>query len=101
MAVPQAVWNLGARITHANTSPRVAVVGAGLAGLTCAYRLKQAGILADVYEASTRVGGRCISKTDGFADGQIIERGGELINSDQQALLFPGRDRQCVHGNMG
>ncbi|MED4582627.1 NAD(P)-binding protein [Brevibacillus choshinensis] len=95
MAVPPAVRNLGARITHANTSPRVAVVGAGLAGLTCAYRLKQAGILVDVYEASTRVGGRCFSKTDGFADGQIIERGGELINSDQQALLFPGRDRNA------
>ncbi|KQL49694.1 monoamine oxidase [Brevibacillus choshinensis] len=87
MAVPPAVWNLGTRIAHAKTSPRVAVVGAGLAGLTCAYRLKQAGILADVYEASTRVGGRCFSKTDGFANGQIIERGGELINSDHQALL--------------
>ncbi|MET3291142.1 UNVERIFIED_CONTAM: monoamine oxidase [Brevibacillus sp. OAP136] len=87
MAVPTAVWNLGAQITRAETSPRVVVVGAGLAGLTCAYRLKQAGIAANVYEASTRVGGRCFSKTDGFADGQIIERGGELINSDHQALM--------------
>ena len=35
------------------------VVGAGLAGLTCAYRLKQAGIAAQVHEASDRLGGRC------------------------------------------
>lgn len=39
------------------TGPRIAVVGAGLAGLTCAYRLKQAGYAADVYEASERAGG--------------------------------------------
>ncbi|MGD8191470.1 FAD-dependent oxidoreductase [Brevibacillus ginsengisoli] len=87
LAVPPTIWNLGTRIVHAEASPRVAVVGAGLAGLTAAYRLKQAGIIAQVYEASTRVGGRCWTKRDGFADGQMIERGGELINSDHTALL--------------
>ena len=60
--------------------PRVAVVGAGLAGLTCAYRLKQAGIAADVYEASGRAGGRCWSLRGHFEEGQIVERGGELID---------------------
>src|SRR5215217_9682037 len=39
--------------------PRIVVVGAGLAGLTCAYRLKQAGYAAAVYEAADRIGGRC------------------------------------------
>ena len=39
-------------------APRVVVVGAGLAGLTAAYRLKQAGINAQLHEASDRVGGR-------------------------------------------
>ena len=45
-----------------------------------AYRLRQAGIDADIHEASARVGGRCWTHRDGWADGQIAERGGELID---------------------
>ncbi|MGB8150376.1 MAG: FAD-dependent oxidoreductase, partial [Candidatus Cybelea sp.] len=37
---------------------RVVIVGAGVAGLTCAYRLRQAGIASRVFEASDRIGGR-------------------------------------------
>src|SRR5262245_13140228 len=51
--------------------PRIVVVGAGLAGLTCAYRLRQAGYSAAVYEASDRVGGRCWTIRGVFADGQL------------------------------
>jgi len=36
---------------------RVAVIGAGPAGLTAAYALTRAGIAVDVFEAGTRVGG--------------------------------------------
>ena len=57
---------------------RVVVVGAGLAGLTCAYRLRQAGIVATVYEASNSLGGRCATRRGDFADGQTAEHGGEL-----------------------
>ncbi|HXR60055.1 MAG TPA: FAD-dependent oxidoreductase [Solirubrobacterales bacterium] len=64
----------------AATPPRIVVVGAGLAGLTCAYRLRQAGIQADLFEASDRVGGRCWTHRGEFADGQIAEHGGELID---------------------
>ena len=62
------------------TSARVVVVGAGLAGLTCGYRLKQAGISATIYEANSRVGGRCWTRRGDFAEGQIAEHGGELID---------------------
>jgi monoamine oxidase len=61
-------------------APRIVIVGAGLAGLSCAYQLKQAGYRADVYEASDRIGGRCWTRRGDFADGQIAEHGGELID---------------------
>src|SRR5262245_3540995 len=34
----------------------IVVIGAGLAGLTAAYRLRQAGVRATVYEATNRLG---------------------------------------------
>jgi monoamine oxidase len=61
-------------------APRIAIVGAGLAGLSCAYQLKQAGLVAQVYEASNRIGGRCWTRRGDFADGQVAEHGGELID---------------------
>src|SRR5262245_20052385 len=39
----------------------VGVVGAGIAGLACADTLAASGIRATLYDAGTRVGGRCIS----------------------------------------
>jgi monoamine oxidase len=66
--------------------PRIVVVGAGLAGLTCAYRLKQAGYAAAVYEAADRIGGRCWTLRGAFADGQLAERGGELIDQGHTAI---------------
>jgi monoamine oxidase len=71
---------------RAAAAPRIAVVGAGLAGLTCAYRLKQAGYAAELYEASDRVGGRCWTLRGAFLDGQIAERGGELIDQGHGAI---------------
>ncbi len=68
------------------SSARVVVVGAGLAGLTCAYRLKQAGISATVYEANSRLGGRCWTRRGDFAEGQIAEHGGELIDQGHTAI---------------
>jgi monoamine oxidase len=71
--------------------PKIAVVGAGLAGLTCTYELKRAGSLATLYEASDRVGGRCYSLS-GFFPGQVVELGGELIDSQHHTLLNYARE---------
>ncbi|MFM8620128.1 MAG: flavin monoamine oxidase family protein [Opitutaceae bacterium] len=62
------------------STARVASVGAGLAGLTCAHRLRQAGVTATVFEAGERIGGRCWTIRGEFAGGQIAEHGGELID---------------------
>jgi monoamine oxidase len=70
----------------APSSRRVAIVGGGLAGLACAYQLKQAGQTATVYEASDRVGGRSWTLRGGFADGQLVERGGQLIDQSHTAI---------------
>ncbi|MEO9189277.1 MAG: FAD-dependent oxidoreductase [Acetobacteraceae bacterium] len=67
-------------------SARIAVVGAGLAGLTAAYRLQRAGYAVDVFEGSTRLGGRCYTARGVFADGQIAEHGGEFIDTGHKAI---------------
>lgn len=41
---------------------KIAVVGAGIAGLTCAYELQKAGHEVVVYEANSQVGGRMASR---------------------------------------
>lgn len=66
---------------RAHDDDAVVIVGAGIAGLTCAYRLRQAGIAVRVYEAQGRVGGRMFSLRNHFADGQVCELGGELIDT--------------------
>jgi hypothetical protein len=73
------------------TAPRIVVVGAGLAGLTCAYRLTQAGYAPEVFGAADRIGGRCWTLRGAFAEGQLCERGGELIDQGHTAI------RQLAH----
>lgn len=63
------------------TEEDVVVVGGGIAGLTAAWRLRQAGVDATVYEAQNRIGGRILSLTGHFAHGQVCELGGELIDT--------------------
>ena len=82
------------------TAPRIVVVGAGLAGLSAAYRLKQAGYDAQVYEASSRVGGRCWTLRDAFADGQIAEHGGELIDQGHTAIRQLGQELGLTLDNL-
>jgi monoamine oxidase len=67
--------------------PRVVVVGAGLAGMHCAYRLSQAGVRATVYDAANRVGGRTFSTPPMFPDQQIAELGGELIDTSHLTMF--------------
>ena len=87
-AAAVATWRIGdASPVAAASGPRVVVIGAGLAGLSCAYELRKSGIAAQVHEASpNRVGGRCWSDRTTFAEGQIAEHGGELIDQGHTAV---------------
>jgi monoamine oxidase len=71
----------------AHSGPRIAIVGAGLAGLCAAWELAAAGVIATVFEASDRVGGRVRSDTRGYWDaGQTSEWCGELIDSGHTTI---------------
>ncbi|GAB4373642.1 MAG: hypothetical protein Kow00121_17100 [Elainellaceae cyanobacterium] len=69
-----------------HSGSRVLVVGAGIAGLTVAYRLQRAGLPVDVVEVSQRVGGRLRSVSNNPKLRQVVELGGEFIDSQHHAV---------------
>ena len=63
----------------------VHVIGAGLAGLSCALRLAESGAAVRLYEATGHAGGRCRS----YYDQQLerwIDNGNHLVFSGNQAV---------------
>jgi monoamine oxidase len=79
-------WSALALAQAPRERSKVVIVGAGLAGLCAARTLRSAGVIAHVIEGSPRVGGRCWTGYDAFEAGQIIEHGGELIDSSHEAI---------------
>ena len=65
---------------------RIAIVGAGIAGLNAALTLHDAGFSSTIYEASNRIGGRMHSDTTTWADGMVTEWCGEFVDSDHEAI---------------
>jgi len=63
----------------------VIVVGAGISGLTAAWRLAQAGKRVKVLEANPRVGGRTLNHR--FASGDVVEVGGQWVGPTQERIL--------------
>ena len=74
------------RHARAAGQPSITIVGGGIAGLTCALTLADAGFDATVYEASGRIGGRMFTNRTNYFGGQISEWGGELIDSGHKTV---------------
>jgi monoamine oxidase len=80
-------------LPHVTDEPRpeadVIVVGAGLAGLTAARELKEAGWVVRVLEARERVGGRL--KGYSLGSGQVADLGGEYFGDKSTAIAETAR----------
>lgn len=63
---------------------KVAIVGAGAAGLRAAMLLEAAGAEVSVYEARPRLGGRIYTVRE---EGMAYDAGGEWIDADHQRVL--------------
>ena len=74
-AVAAAALRLPRHAFAAVKPQRVAVVGAGLAGLVAAFELVRAGHTVSVFEARDRPGGRVRTRRDAFGDGLYLEEG--------------------------
>ena len=66
-------------MNNSNSKTNIIIVGAGLAGLTTARKLKKAGYTVKVIEARDRVGGRNCAHH--LANGQVLEMGGQWIGA--------------------
>ena len=80
-----------ARPARAASTPRIAIVGGGIAGLTAALTLQDKGVASDVYESSGRLGGRMHSDWTEFGhgywtNGQQAELCGELIDTGHKTI---------------
>jgi monoamine oxidase len=81
-----AMTPLGASAVSLPGAVRVAIVGGGLAGLSCADTLRRNGVNATLYEAAARLGGRCYSNRT-LVPGMACENGGELIDTGHKTML--------------
>lgn len=72
-------------MSSATPEADVAVIGAGLAGLTAARELRRQGRDVVVLEAMERVGGRTLNHR--FADGTLVEVGGQWVGPTQDRLI--------------
>lgn len=68
----------------------VVIVGAGLAGLTAAAKLRAGGASVRVLEARDRVGGRTLNHDLG--DGRIVDSGGQFVGPTQDSVLALARE---------
>ena len=84
---PVQLPDFSANLNQSQCQPKIVIIGAGMAGLNCAYQLKKAGRFSTVYEGSKRIGGRIFSKSNILASDIYTELGGEFIDSGHEDML--------------
>jgi len=80
-----AVAALAPNVFTQNRQKRCIVIGAGLAGLAAAYKLKNAGWQVTVLEARDRIGGRVFSHKD-QQSGLVCELGAEWVGESHERI---------------
>ncbi len=70
------------------TGKKVGIVGAGVAGLSAAYLLKQMGVSVTIFEASSRPGGRVYSLNPVPGDAAIFEMGAMRVPPSEQLFSY-------------
>jgi monoamine oxidase len=90
---PARAWAAPGERAPAGT--RIVILGAGIAGLTCAYELKKLGYECEILEARPRVGGRAFT----VRRGQVSEEDGPPQEAvfDQDLYLNAGAARIPHH----
>jgi len=78
------------------TPPRVAVVGAGLAGLVAAHLLTRGGCRPLVFDASETTGGRIRTDRTQLSPGMVTELGGEFIDTAHADMIALARTFGCT-----
>jgi monoamine oxidase len=73
-------------LAKADKPRSIAIVGGGVAGLTAAYRLQEAGAKPVLFEASSRLGGRMLTVYD-FYKGMFCELGGLFVDTNHEDLI--------------
>lgn len=68
-----------------HASPRIAIIGAGMAGLTCAHQLRQQGWSPVIFEKSRGIGGRLATRrTD---SGDSYDHGAQFVTARDPAFV--------------
>jgi monoamine oxidase len=91
-AAPLVVDTGAAHGLRGSRTTDVVVVGAGLAGLTAARRLRAKGVRVVVLEARPRVGGRTLSYE--LHDGRVLDVGGQWVGpipGETTSSTIPGQ----------
>ena len=89
-----------ASFSAGRSKKRVVVLGAGLAGLTAAWELDQAGHEVVLVEAQTRPGGRVLTLREGFSPGLSAEAGAMAFSDSYRNLLHYVRLFQVPHESL-